>query len=78
VSEHGALVGSVGVLTTATRGRGGPGEVRISIRGGSETYIAWSPEPLPRGATVLVTEWHGTRTVHVTQWADPVYGGLGG
>jgi hypothetical protein len=76
VSEF-ALVGSVGVLTTATRGRAGPGEVRISVRGGSETYIAWSPEPLPRGATVLVTESHGTRTVHVTPWADAIHGPLG-
>jgi hypothetical protein len=73
VSQDGALVGCIGVLTLATRGKDGPGEVRVSIRGGSETFIAWSAEPLPRGATVLVIESHGTRVVHVTGWADPVH-----
>jgi hypothetical protein len=73
VSQDAALVGSIGVLTTATRGKAGPGEVRISIRGGSETFMAWSAEPLPRGATVLVIESHGTRSVHVAPWADPVH-----
>jgi hypothetical protein len=73
VSQDGALVGCIGVLTLATRGKDGPGEVRVSIRGGSETFIAWSAEPLPRGATVLVIESHGTRVVHVTGWSDPVH-----
>jgi hypothetical protein len=73
VDEYGAgsLIGSIGVLTIATRGESGPGEVLIPIRGGSETYIAWSPEPLPRGSTVLVIESRGTRTVDVSPWTDP-------
>jgi hypothetical protein len=71
VDEDGTLVGSIGVLTIATRGLDGPGEVLIPIRGGSETFIAWSPEPLPRGSTVLVIESRGTRTVDVSQWTDP-------
>ena len=50
-------VGRVGVLTVATRGSAGPGEVLIKIRGGSEAFLAWSEKPLPRGATVLVIEW---------------------
>ena len=66
------LVGSIGVITIATRGQAGPGEVLVQIRGGSETYIAWSPEPLPRGSTVLVIESRGTRTVDVSQWTDPM------
>jgi hypothetical protein len=74
VSQDAALVGSIGVLTVATRGKAGPGEVRISIRGGSETFIAWSAEPLPVGATVLIIESHGTRSVHVSGWSDPVHG----
>ena len=78
MSQDAALVGAIGVLTLATRGKAGPGEVRISIRGGSETFIAWSTEPLPRGATVLIIESHGTRAVHVTSWADPVHGFGGG
>jgi hypothetical protein len=67
-----SLIGCPGVLTIATRGPAGPGEVLVKIRGGSETYIAWSPTPLPKGATVLVIESRGTRTVDVSEWADPL------
>ncbi len=67
-----SLIGSIGVLTIATRGASGPGEVLVKIRGGSETYIAWSPAPLPKGATVLVIESRGYRTVDVSEWDDPV------
>jgi hypothetical protein len=72
VSVEGAVIGSIGVLTIATRGQDGPGEVLVQIRGGSETYIAWSPDPLPRGSTVLVIESRGTRTVDVSSWEDPL------
>jgi hypothetical protein len=64
--------GMVGVLTVATRGRLGPGEVRIRIRGGSEQFLAWSDGPLPRGATVLVTDVRGARAVGVVEWEDPL------
>ena len=50
----------------------GPGEVRIRIRGGSESLIAWSPAPLPIGTTVLVTDSRGRRTVDVMEWTDPL------
>jgi hypothetical protein len=66
-----SAIGSVGVLTVGTRGEGGPGEVLIKIRGGSETYIAWSDKPLPKGATVLVVDARSGRTVDVMAWADP-------
>ena len=65
-------VGAVGVLIVATRGVAGPGEVRIKIRGGSETFLAWSEKPLPRGATVLVIESRGARAVDVVGWEDPL------
>ena len=67
-----SLIGCIGVLSVATRGPDGPGEVMVKIRGGSEAYIAWSPAPLPKGATVLVIESRGTRTVDVSEWADPL------
>ena len=68
-----SAIGSVGILTVGTRGERGPGEVRIKIRGGSETFIAWSEKPLPKGATVLVIEWRGKRAVDVMAWAsDPL------
>ena len=68
-----SAIGSVGVLTVGTRGERGPGEVRIKIRGGSESFIAWSEEPLPQGATVLVIESRGPRALDVMEWAsDPL------
>ncbi len=63
-------VGRVGVITHATRGPSGPGEVRISIRGGSEIYLAWSDEPLPRDTTVLVVASRGARALDVVLWID--------
>jgi hypothetical protein len=63
-------IGSVGVLLVGTRGPGGPGEVLIKIRGGSEAFLAWSDKPLPKGATVLVVESRGARAVDVIEWED--------
>jgi hypothetical protein len=64
-------VGCIGVITVATRGKAGPGEVLVKIRGGTETFIAWSPEPLIKGTTVLVIETRGERSVDVSAWTDP-------
>jgi hypothetical protein len=72
VPREATLIGSIGVLSIGTRGPDGPGEVMISIRGGTECYVAWSPEALPRGTTVLVIESRGTRTVDVSEWSDPI------
>lgn len=69
-----SVIGCIGVLRLATRGAAGPGEVVVSIRGGSETYIAWSPEPLPKGTKVLVIESRGNRAVDVSEWTDPLEG----
>ncbi len=66
------LIGSIGVLLVATRGKAGPGEVLLKIRGGTEAYLAWSTNPIPKGATVLVIETRGARTVDVSEWADPL------
>ncbi|HUL25810.1 MAG TPA: hypothetical protein VLW44_08555 [Streptosporangiaceae bacterium] len=67
-----SLIGSIGVVIVATRGEAGPGEVLVKIRGGTEAYLAWSTSPIPRGATVLVIESRGTRTVDVSEWVDPL------
>jgi hypothetical protein len=58
-------------LIVATRGAAGPGEVLLSMRGGTEAYLAWSEEPLAKGATVLVFNSRGGRTVDVMEWPDP-------
>jgi hypothetical protein len=72
-----SVIGCVGVIVIATRGPAGPGEVLVKIRGGSEAYLAWSETPLPRGATVLVVESRGSRTVDVAEWDDPLGGDPG-
>ena len=72
VARDEALIGCIGKVVVATRGRSGPGEVVVKVRGGSEALIAWSATPLPRGTTVLVIESRGHRTVDVSQWDDPL------
>ena len=67
-----AVVGCVGTILIGTRGSAGPGEVLVRVRGGSETFLAWSEDPLPAGATVLVIESRGCREVGVIEWVDPL------
>ncbi len=67
-----SAIGLIGVIIIATRGQAGPGEVRIRIRGGTENFIAWSQKSLPKGTTVLVTDYRGKRTVDVMEWDDPL------
>lgn len=67
-----AVIGCIGTLTIGTRGSAGPGEVLVRIRGGSEAFLAWSTEALPKGTQVLVIESRGTRQVDVVEWADPL------
>jgi hypothetical protein len=70
VARDESVVGTVGRLVTGTRGRAGPGEVWVRIRGGSEKFLAWSDEPLPVGTTVLITDSTGPRTVDVVACDD--------
>jgi hypothetical protein len=70
VARDESSIGRIGVLIVGTRGPAGPGEVLIKIRGGSEAFLAWSDQPLPKGATVLVIESRGTRAVDVVEWED--------
>jgi hypothetical protein len=65
-----SVVGCLGILAIGTRGQDGPGEVLVKISGGSESYLAWSDRPLPRGTTVLVLESRGARAVLVSAWHD--------
>ncbi|MFJ2739948.1 hypothetical protein ACIO3O_09780 [Streptomyces sp. NPDC087440] len=67
-----AVIGCPGELLVGTRGAAGPGEILVRVRGGSETFLAWSEEPLPRGTTVLVIASRGARQVDVVEWADPL------
>ncbi|WP_375475946.1 hypothetical protein [uncultured Jatrophihabitans sp.] len=65
-------IGLAGRITTATRGADGPGEVEVRIRGGTETFIARSAEPLAKNQAVIIAQTLGPRTVIVLPWADPV------
>jgi membrane-bound ClpP family serine protease len=65
-------IGLAGRIVTPTRGPDGPGEVELRIRGGTETFLARSADPLARGQAVIVLSTLGPRTVVVAPWADPV------
>ena len=66
-----SAIGCVGTLTVASRGDRGAGEVLVTVRGSKETFLAWSDEPLPKGANVLIVEIRGPRTVLVEPWSEP-------
>jgi hypothetical protein len=72
VARDDAVIGCTGELLVGTRGTQGPGEVLVRVRGGTEAFLAWSDDPLPKGATVLVVDSRGTRQVDVIDWADPL------
>jgi membrane protein implicated in regulation of membrane protease activity len=58
-------VGTRGLLTIATRGKEGPGEVQVELNGASTTFIAYSDTPLERGAQVVIYDTLGARKVNV-------------
>ncbi|MFD9326089.1 hypothetical protein [Streptomyces sp. NPDC060065] len=70
--EDEAVIGCTGELLIGTRGTAGPGEILVRVRGGTETFLAWSQEPLQTGATALVIDSRGCREVDVIKWADPL------
>ncbi|MEU5434332.1 hypothetical protein AB0G73_13255 [Streptomyces sp. NPDC020719] len=72
MEQDDAVIGCTGEVLIGTRGPAGPGEVLVRVRGGSETFLAWSEEPLPRGAKVLVVDSRGIRQVDVIEWSDPL------
>jgi hypothetical protein len=60
------IIGVRGTISVATRGSAGPGEVMLRYRGGTEAYVAYSEEPIPRGMTVVVYDHRGGRVVDVS------------
>lgn len=59
------LIGLVGHVTVPVP-LGGPGEVVLPIRGGTEAYAAWSDEPIAKYTRVVVVEQRSARSVTVT------------
>ena len=60
-----SLIGTIGRVTVSIPVRG-PGEVLLSVRGGSEAFAAWSDEPIPRHSRVIVVDALSARSVLVT------------
>jgi hypothetical protein len=62
-----SLLGKMGRVTVSIPA-GGPGEVLIAVRGGSEAFAAWSDEPIARHSRIVVVECLSARSVFVTQF----------
>jgi hypothetical protein len=77
VDLEGHVIGKQGLLTVATRGAIGPGEVLVTLNGSSEAYLAWSETPLSKGSRVLVISERGLRTVDVASCDDSGFPLLG-
>ncbi len=59
------LTGQVGYVTIPIPADG-PGEVMLSVRGGTEAFAAWSDQPIAKYARVVVVEDRSARSVTVT------------
>jgi hypothetical protein len=65
VDAEESLLGKVGRVTVSIP-VDGPGEVLLSVRGGTEAYAAWSDEPIARHSRILVVDTMSARSVFVT------------
>jgi hypothetical protein len=48
------LLGKIGRVTVSIPPNG-PGEVLLTVRGGTEAFAAWSDEPVPRHSRAAAT-----------------------
>jgi hypothetical protein len=62
------VTGKVGRVIVRVRGPGGPGEVLVRVRGGTEAFIAYSDRVIERDTDVLVVASRGQRAVDVEPW----------
>jgi membrane protein implicated in regulation of membrane protease activity len=69
MSHDDPVVGKIGIVTHAIR-EGKAGEIVVHIRGGTETYMAYSDTDLPAQAEVLVIAQRSARTVEVTPFVS--------
>jgi hypothetical protein len=58
------LLGTIGRVTVSIPA-GGPGEVLLPVRGGTEAFAAWSDGPVPRHSRVVVVDCMSARSVFV-------------
>ncbi len=64
VSTDDNLIGTIGRVTVPIPA-GGPGEVLLPVRGGTEAFAAWSKDPVDKHTRVLVIEQLSGRSVQV-------------
>jgi hypothetical protein len=57
-------VGAIGRVTVSIPA-GGPGEVLVSVRGGTEAFAAWARMPIARHSLVIVADVMSARSVMV-------------
>jgi hypothetical protein len=59
------LIGEVGYVSVPIP-IDGPGEVILTVRGGTEAFAAWSDEAIAKSARVVVVDDRSARSVTVT------------
>jgi hypothetical protein len=59
-----SLLGAIGRVTVSIP-PAGPGEVLLPVRGGTETFAAWSDEPIARHTRIVVVDTISARSVLV-------------
>ena len=59
-----SLLGKIGRVTVSIPADG-PGEVLLTVRGGTEAFAAWSDEPIMRHRRVVVVDSISARSVFV-------------
>jgi hypothetical protein len=65
VGAEESLLGKIGRVTVSIPADG-PGEVLLTVRGGTEAFAAWSDEPIMRHRRVVVVDSISARSVFVT------------
>jgi hypothetical protein len=65
MSRDDEIVGKLGVVTHGLK-PGKAGEIVVHIRGGTETYMAFSDTEVPEETQVLVVAKRSARSVEVT------------
>ncbi|MEU3344835.1 hypothetical protein ABZ723_07500 [Streptomyces sp. NPDC006700] len=68
--EDQSPVGAIGRVTVSIP-PGGPGEVLVAVRGGTEAFAAWSRHPIPKHERVIVVDRTSARSVVVEHFPDP-------
>jgi membrane protein implicated in regulation of membrane protease activity len=64
-SPDGSLIGEVGYVSVPIPAEK-PGEVMLSVRGGTEAFAAWADEPIAKHTRVVVVDERSGRSVTVT------------